>query len=84
MQEGVAGRFNLSSNDLNNNDNEFDGSEENELENRIVNLSNMYSENSMNGTYQHQLKNKQVGLINLKAERVKNIENFVKSRKVLY
>lgn len=51
----------MSSNDLiNNSNNGFD--DDPELENRIVNLSNSFSENSMSGTYQqHQQRRKQVG-----------------------
>lgn len=61
MQEGATSlRHELSSNDLNNNDNEYDESEA-ELGDRIVNLSNGYSESSMSGTYQEQNRKKQVG-----------------------
>lgn len=54
-------RHDLSSNDLNNNDNDFDD-ESTELGDRIVNLSNGFSQNSMSGTYQHQGNKKQVGV----------------------
>lgn len=57
FQEGASLRHILSSNDLNNNDNEFDGREADQ----IVNLSASYSESSMSGTYQQQAKTKQVG-----------------------
>lgn len=62
LQESVSSlRHELSSNDLiNNSNNGFD--DDPELENRIVNLSNSFSENSMSGTYQqHQQRRKQVG-----------------------
>lgn len=59
LQEGaISLRHDLSSNDLNNNDNEFDDNAT-ELGDQTVNLSNDFSE-SMNGTYQHQATKKQV------------------------
>lgn len=62
LQEGATSlRHDLSSNDLNNNDNEFE-EDASELGDRLVNSSSGFNE-SMNATYQHQAKKKQVGLI---------------------
>lgn len=62
LQESSSSlRHELSSNDLNNNDNEFD-EDATELGDRIVNSSNGFNQNSMSGSYQYQEKKKQVGM----------------------
>lgn len=61
LQEGVTSlRHDVLSDEVNNEDNSFDENEETENGEKIVNLSNGFSENSMSGAYQHQSRSNHV------------------------